>query len=316
MLRRSSRRSAQITPVKLAELPTTWDEKEEVPRRARARGQTEVEMPDFDNLEPPPSMSDFLSTLRGLQKEALTRNHPDVSDWKQFAEERWGTMVGKAKAGDWELFVASRIAVVPAAFGSEMLQERYCHDTWRLLVSCILMSRVSSAQVKDKCINGFFDLFPTPSAFKVTECDKRFSPPPSSLPSLPSSFLSSFPSSSFSSLPSSFLSSPTACLAKVSDDEQVFEMIKPLGLFDSRIKGLRDVTNRFLSMPEFVIGLEKDYKPAGVGQFTYQSYLMFCCGQAQTFVPEDKNLRAYSRWIRSVAGEDSSSKDDEQDQTQ
>ncbi|EKX47092.1 hypothetical protein GUITHDRAFT_56177, partial [Guillardia theta CCMP2712] len=113
----------------------------------------------------------------------------------------------------------SRISVVPAASGSEMLQERYCHDTWRLLVACILMSRVSSAQVKDKCINGFFDLFPTPSAFKV------------------------------------------------SDDEQVFEMIKPLGLFDSRIKGLRDVTNRFLSMSEFVIGLEKDYKPAGVGQF-------------------------------------------------
>ena len=156
------------------ELPSTWDEREEQAGKARPQGRTEVEMPDFDSLEPPPSMSDFLVTLRGLQKETLARNHPGVSDWKQFAENKWGRLVGKASVADWELFVASRISVVPAASGSEMLQERYCHDTWRLLVACILMSRVSSAQVKDKCINGFFDLFPTPSAFKVMESSEVF----------------------------------------------------------------------------------------------------------------------------------------------
>jgi hypothetical protein len=40
----------------------------------------------------------------------------------------------------------------------------------------------------------------------------------------------------------------------VSEDEDVFEIIKPLGLFDTRIRGLREVTERFLSMPRFIIG--------------------------------------------------------------
>ena len=34
----------------------------------------------------------------------------------------------------------------------------------------------------------------------------------------------------------------------------MFEIIKSLGLFDTRIRGLRDVTERFLSMPRFMIG--------------------------------------------------------------
>ena len=41
---------------------------------------------------------------------------------------------------------------------------------------------------------------------------------------------------------------------QVSEDEGVLEIIKPLGLFDTRIRGLREVTERFLSMPRFIIG--------------------------------------------------------------
>ena len=34
-----------------------------------------------------------------------------------------------------------------------------------LLCSCVLMSRVSSHEVKERCIKGFFDMCPTPSDF-------------------------------------------------------------------------------------------------------------------------------------------------------
>ena len=43
-------------------------------------------------------------------------------------------------------------------------------------------------------------------------------------------------------------------LTKVAEEAAVFEIIKSLGLFDTRIRGLRDVTERFLSMPRFIIG--------------------------------------------------------------
>ena len=34
----------------------------------------------------------------------------------------------------------------------------------------------------------------------------------------------------------------------------MFEIIKSLGLFENRMRGLRDVTSRFLRMPRFIIG--------------------------------------------------------------
>jgi hypothetical protein len=56
---------------------------------------------------------------------------------------------------------------VPVTRGSDLLQEKYSNDVWKLLVACLLMSRVSSMETKEKCIDGLFRLFPTPSALKV-----------------------------------------------------------------------------------------------------------------------------------------------------
>eukprot|EP00730_Choanoeca_flexa_P005573 TRINITY_DN11979_c1_g3_i4.p3 TRINITY_DN11979_c1_g3~~TRINITY_DN11979_c1_g3_i4.p3 ORF type:complete len:102 (-),score=1.16 TRINITY_DN11979_c1_g3_i4:1194-1499(-) len=47
--------------------------------------------------------------------------------------------------------------------------ERFAADPWYLLCSCILMSRVSSSAVKERCIGGFFTACPTPSA--MLSCD-------------------------------------------------------------------------------------------------------------------------------------------------
>ena len=78
----------------------------------------------------------------------------------------------------------------------------------------------------------------------------------------------------------------------MSSNEEIFKVISPLGktrqlfhqecflradagLFDTRIRGLRDVTDRFLFMPKFQVGLAAPLKIYGVGAFTYDSYLIF-----------------------------------------
>ncbi len=67
---------------------------------------------------------------------------------------------------DWRSYVRSRCPVVDSA-GSDLLQEKYSSDVWKLLISCLLMSRVSSMDTKEKCINGLFRLFPDPSSLQV-----------------------------------------------------------------------------------------------------------------------------------------------------
>eukprot|EP00285_Hemiselmis_virescens_P019299 CAMPEP_0173395044 /NCGR_PEP_ID=MMETSP1356-20130122/30834_1 /TAXON_ID=77927 ORGANISM="Hemiselmis virescens, Strain PCC157" /NCGR_SAMPLE_ID=MMETSP1356 /ASSEMBLY_ACC=CAM_ASM_000847 /LENGTH=87 /DNA_ID=CAMNT_0014353659 /DNA_START=51 /DNA_END=310 /DNA_ORIENTATION=+ len=87
------------------------------------------------------------------------------------------------------------------------------------------MSRVSSHDTKIRCINGFFDAFPTPSAVK---------------------------------------DAPDAAIEPI---------LRSLGLFGSRIQGVREVTTFFLEQKRFQIGLQPPIKPRGVGAFTYESYL-------------------------------------------
>jgi len=263
--RTSSRRVATLEGNKeaLQALPDGWDDRDEAAAARAGRTQAvrkpalfEEEDPDCSNLVPPPDMEEFLEELAERQGEAMARYRAEaptkggVVDWQAFAEEKWGTLVRRSKTEDWESFVSSRCPVHPGAEGSGMLQERFCGDVWRLLLSCILMSRVSSADTKDKCLAAFFEAYPTPSAFKVA------------------------------------------------DDQDIFPLIKPLGLFDSRIKGLRDVTLRFLEMPRFMLGLAKPLKPMGIGVFGYESYLIFSCGEGKRIKADDKNLAGYCSWLR------------------
>ena len=69
-----------------------------------------------------------------------------------------------------------------------MLQERFCGEVWQLLVACLLMTRVSSADTKDRALAGFFHAYPTPSAFQVLSLSRlpptALPPPPALLPPL------------------------------------------------------------------------------------------------------------------------------------
>lgn len=254
--RRSGRRLALAEKDKsdsLVALPDSWDEQDESKAAASSKRLASVQIvedTDWESLETPPSMLDVLQQLAAAQTIALGNWGSKATDWKQFAIDKWGPLVVRAKVSDWHEYVSSRCPVVPKASGSDMLQERFCGDVWQLLVSCLLMTRVASQETKDRALAAFFDAFPSPSAFKVSQ------------------------------------------------DEEVFEIIKSLGLFDTRIRGLRDVTERFLSMPRFMIGMDKEIKPYGCGPFVYESYLIFCCGHGCSIQATDKNLRAYCGWLR------------------
>lgn len=73
----------------------------------------------------------------------------DADDWRREAVRRWGALAGAGSpTRDWKLFVESRLSTPPPVSPVDFLQEYYAADTWRLLVSCILMSRVSSWNTK------------------------------------------------------------------------------------------------------------------------------------------------------------------------
>ena len=92
----------------------------------------------------------------------------DSSGWKAEAVRRWGEGV-ECENGDWEGFVASRETTPAPTSPQPLLQEYYCEEPWRLLVCCALMSRVSSHETKTRCIEGFFEFCPTPTAFLEAE---------------------------------------------------------------------------------------------------------------------------------------------------
>ena len=86
-------------------------------------------------------------------------------EWRDEAVRRWGAAAGATPREDWKKYVQSRLSTPPPVSPLDFLQEYYASDTWRLLVACILMSRVSSWETKHNCISAFFALYPTPSTF-------------------------------------------------------------------------------------------------------------------------------------------------------
>ena len=89
----------------------------------------------------------------------------DAKGWRAEAIKRWGARAGECATEDWEGYVASREATPAPTSPEPLLQEHYAENGWKLLVACVLMSRVSSHETKTRCIEGFFELCPTPTAF-------------------------------------------------------------------------------------------------------------------------------------------------------
>jgi heme exporter protein D len=95
-------------------------------------------------------------------EEPIVLDKNAESAWKRKAELRWGQRINLANPRSWETYVKSRMPVTVPRSPSGLLQESYADCPWRLLITCCLMSRVSSAETKMRCIEGFFSAFPTP----------------------------------------------------------------------------------------------------------------------------------------------------------
>ncbi len=86
------------------------------------------------------------------------------SSYKSKSVALWGSAASPTD-GDWESFFLSRVATpVPLPSPMALMQERYAGSGWHLLCACVLMTRVSSHETKERCIGAFFDLCPTPTA--------------------------------------------------------------------------------------------------------------------------------------------------------
>mmetsp|Transcript_23920 Transcript_23920/g.40687 ORF Transcript_23920/g.40687 Transcript_23920/m.40687 type:complete len:387 (-) Transcript_23920:299-1459(-) len=134
------------------------------------RDEGEVDYDDMKNSVREAAMRHMEEVRRVLLPTAIPDETEATEDaWRLEAVRRWGPAVGQmmneGEDRDWKEYVQSRLSHPPPVSPIDFLQEYYAADTWRLLVACILMSRVSSLDTKHKCISSFFALYPTPSDF-------------------------------------------------------------------------------------------------------------------------------------------------------
>ena len=162
-LRRSPRLKGEEAEFGAEIVNSLGDEDDEVRPKKRARAE---EMDDEALAE---MRGEAMAYLREVREAQLVLSVPEGGkddDWRKEAVRRWGALAGAGKEDrDWKLFVESRLSTPPPVSPIDFLQEYYAADSWRLLVSCILMSRVSSWKTKHECISAFFEKYPTPTAF-------------------------------------------------------------------------------------------------------------------------------------------------------
>ena len=191
-------------------------------------------------------------------------------DWRAEAVRRWGAHAGGGVAPaqrDWKLFVESRLSTPPPVSPLDFLQEYYAADTWRLLVSCVLMSRVSSWDTKHTCISAFFAKYPTPSAF----ADER-----------------------------DWASVKTAIHSLGLFDDRLRSLTS---LTDAFLRGAPLAKNE--RADEFKVELDRKspHKIHGVGPFGHDSFRVFCRDEGATIALSagGEPVAPFVRWRRSVA---------------
>ena len=250
--RRQSARLQGRAAEPAGDLPDDSGSDEELPGQKRARP-----WPLTPKREKPSVEETLLESQRWLEasRAALLARMGSMAGagggeevtFRDEAVKRWGEKVLSSGAQDWKRYVLSRMSTPPPASALDLMQEYYAHCPWRLLVSCVLMSRVSSHATKSRCVAAFFERYPTPSE---------------------------------------------ALDAEAGDLQAI---LGPLGLFPNRLKSLVAVSERFLEMPAFDVGLQGDLKIYGIGQFGLDSFQIFIRGRLD-FQPGDRTLQAFVRW--------------------
>ena len=173
-LRRSSRLKGQEVEYTHEIVDAFGDDDQ--PARKKVKREAEADDEDDEEVALDEMRAEAIAYLKEVREAQLALSvdaaDADEDDWRREAVRRWGPLAGGGGDRDWKVFVESRLSTPPPVSPVDFLQEYYAADTWRLLVSCILMSRVSSWNTKHTCISEFFALYPTPSAFS-SETDYR-----------------------------------------------------------------------------------------------------------------------------------------------
>jgi len=94
---------------------------------------------------------------------------------------------------------------------------------------------------------------------------------------------------------------PTPSHLLDANPERVLDCIKPLGLFPTRMQSLVSISTRILEMPQFILGLNKEHKVYGIGEFGFQSYQIFCQNKGTLISPTDRALATFANWQKKQA---------------
>jgi len=87
---------------------------------------------------------------------------------------------------------------------------------------------------------------------------------------------------------------PTPQLLIDANQEELAELIKPLGLWRKRTLSLIAFTREFITKPwKYPLELH------GIGKYANDAYRMFCLGEWKDLKPEDKELKRYLSWLKS-----------------
>lgn len=177
--------------------------------------------------------------------------------WREEAVRRWGSLVPpEAKCKDWRRYVTSRLPEPPPPSPLDLMQEHYAYDAWRLLAACSLMTRISSERVKTETIAAFFQLYPGPSDFLAVHGES----------------------------------------SSGGDPSRLAQVLRPLGMVESRTRTLVELSRQFLELPAFDCGLLKGVnKIFGCGPFAVDSYLIFCRGRRLEQVA-DASCASFLEW--------------------
>ena len=109
---------------------------------------------------------------------AMGAKEGTADSWEAKAAEKWGDGIQLAKASvkgsdgrvDWKSYVKSRLCTpLPELSPFGLSQETHCDCPWKLLSSCILISRVSSVAVKERALSAFFQRYSNPTAVLETK---------------------------------------------------------------------------------------------------------------------------------------------------
>tara|TARA_B100001057_G_scaffold500245_1_gene614266 strand:+ start:1169 stop:1510 length:342 start_codon:yes stop_codon:yes gene_type:complete len=85
---------------------------------------------------------------------------------------------------------------------------------------------------------------------------------------------------------------PTASDAAFADEEEMREVVKSLGMYNRRVKTIKNMSNQYLS------GFENAKELYGCGKYADDAYRIFMKGDWQDVEPNDQALNKYHDWLK------------------